>query len=136
MVGGWNYRVKLGAKYYFGRIADNGREVVVDGQGTFPIGSPAGPRYIQAFGNPKYGAIVGFFPTSWIKVVEPTYKGIGVPQKPSGVTLASEILQFQGFARKYGDASKGYSVFVGPEMNTDHFDHISPAVLTGAALLP
>jgi hypothetical protein len=136
LVGGWNYRVKLGAKYYFGRIADNGREVVVDGQGTFNIGSPAGPRYISAFGNPKYGAVVGFFPTSWIKPVEPTYKGLGVAAKPSGVTLAREILLFQQSARKYGDASKGYSIFVGPEMNQDHFDHISPTVLTGAALLP
>jgi hypothetical protein len=136
LVGGWNYRVKLGAKYYFGRINDDGRNVTVDGQGVFPIGSPAGPRYISAFGNPKYGAIVGFFPTSWIKVVEPSYRGVGVAAKPSGVTLAGEILQFQGFARKWGDASKGYSVFVGPEMTQDHFDHISPVSLTGAALLP
>jgi hypothetical protein len=136
LVGGWNYRVKLGAKYYFGRIADNGREVVVDGQGTFPVGSPAGPRFIQAFGNPKYGAVVGFFPTSWIKPVVSTYRGTGVPAKPSGVTLAGEILTFQSYARKYGDASKGFSVYVGPEMSQDHFDHISPTVLAGAALLP
>lgn len=135
LVGGWNYRVKLGAKYYFGRMTDDNRSVTVDGQGTFKVGSPAGPRFIEAFGDPKYGAVVGFFPTSWIKPVEPTYKG-AIGHKPDGATLAREILQFQGFARKYGDASKGYSIYVGPEMTADHFATISPVALPGAALLP
>ena len=135
LVGGWNYRVKLGAKFYFGRINDDGRNVTVDGQGVFPIGSPAGPRYIEAFGNPKYGAVAGFFPTSWIKPVVSTYWG-AAGAKPAGSVLANEIRTFQSYARKYGDSSKGYSIYVGPEMTQDHFDHISPSVLTGAALLP
>jgi len=135
IVGGWNYRVKLGARYYFGRMNDDGRSVTVDGQGVFSVGSPAGPRYIAAFDKPKYGAIVGFFPTSWIKPVVPTYSG-AIGSKPSGETLAREILSFQSYARKYGDASKGYSIYVGPEMTDDHFANISPTVLTGSALLP
>jgi len=44
VVGGWWYRVKLGTKVYLGRVDDNGRTVTVAGQGTFAIGSPAGPR--------------------------------------------------------------------------------------------
>jgi hypothetical protein len=136
LVGGWNYRVKLGARFYPGRINDDGRHVTVDGHGEFLVGSPAGPRFIQAFGNPKYGAIAGFFPTSWVKPVIPTYKGTGVTQKPSGTTLAGQVKQFQAFSRKYGGASKGYSIYVGPEMTADHFAHVSPKVLAGAALLP
>jgi hypothetical protein len=135
-VGGWNYRVKLGARFYPGRITDDGRDVDVETQGVFRIGSPAGPRFIEAFGNPKYGAVPGFFPTSWIKPVVPTYRGVGVPAKPAGAVLANEIRMFQASAKKYGDASKGYSVYVGPEMTVDHFAHIAPRVLTGAALLP
>ena len=135
LVGGWWYRTKLGSRIYLGRINDDGRAVTVEGQGVFPIGSPAGPRFIQQFGDPKWGAIVGFFPTSWIKPVEPTYIGAtGV--RPSGSTLAGEIVTFQKNIAKYGGGTKGFSVFVGPEMTADHFAHISPTVLTGTALLP
>lgn len=135
LVGGWWYRVKLGAKFYLGHMDDDARGILVDGQGHFRVGSPAGPRYISQFGNPKWGGIVGFFPTAWIKPTEPSYAGAaGV--KPSGTTLAAEIRTFQTLLRKFGGASKGYSVYVGPEMTDDQFAHISPNVLTGAALLP
>lgn len=134
LVGGWWYRTKLGTKVHLGRLNDDGLAVTVEGQGVFPVGSPAGPRFISQFGNPKWGAIVGFFPTSWIKPVEPTYSGAA--GRPSGVTLAGEIRTFQSLVRKFGGATKGYSIYVGPEMTADHFDHISPNVLTGAALVP
>ena len=134
LVGGWSYRVKLGAQIFAGRLNDDGLAVTVDGQGVFPVGSPAGPRYISQFGNPKWGGIVGFFPTSWIKPVEPSYSGPA--GRPSGATLAGEIQQFQTIIRRYGGATKGYSVYVGPEMTDDHWATISPSVLAGAALVP
>lgn len=134
LVGGWWYRVKLGAKVHLGRLNDDARAVTVEGQGVFPVGSPAGPRFIAQFGNPRWGAIVGFFPTSWLKPVEPSYSGAA--GRPTGATLANEIRAFQSLIKKFGGATKGYSVYVGPEMTTDHFDRISPTVLTGAALVP
>lgn len=134
LVGGWWYRVKLGTKLYLGRMNDDGRGITVEGQGSFPVGSPAGPRFIKNFGSEKWGAVLGFFPTSWIKPVEPTYAGAA--GRPTGAVLASEIRQFQQIIKRYGGATKGYSVYVGPEMTTEHFAAISPNVLTGAALLP
>lgn len=137
LVGGWWYRVRLGTVVRMGRMTDDGRSIVVDGA-TYRVGTAAGPRRIANPGNAaetKWGAVLGFFPTSWIKPVVPTYVGeAGV--RPSGATLAREILTFQASARKFGDASKGWSVYVGPEMTADHFDSISPRVLTGTALLP
>lgn len=134
LVGGWWYRVKLGTTIHIGRLNDDARAVTVDGQ-VFPVGSKAGPRYIAQYGNPRWGGIVGFFPTSWIKPVVPTYIG-ATGTRPTGHTLAGEILTFQTLIRKFGGATKGYSIYVGPEMNADHFDRISPVALTGAALLP
>lgn len=134
LVGGWWYRVKLGTTIHLGRLNDDARGVTVDGV-VYPIGSAAGPRYIARYGNNKWGGIVGFFPTGWIKPVVPTYIGAtGV--RPSGTTLAGEIRTFQSLVKKFGGATKGYSVYVGPEMTEDHFAHISPTVLTGTALLP
>ena len=136
IVGGWWYRVKLGKIVHLGRVDDNGRTVTVDGQGTFTIGSPAGPRFIDGFDNPKWGAVLGFFPTDWLKIVVPAYKGIGVSSKAAGATLAREVREWQAVVRRYGPATKGYSVYVGPEMTADHWSAISPTVLAGAALLP
>lgn len=135
LVGGWSYRVKLGTKFYFGRLSDDRLSVNVEGQGVFRVGSAAGPRYIEQFGDARWGGIVGFFPTSWLKPVVPTYPVSGNP-KPMGSTLAGEIRTFQSLVRRYGGATKGYSVFVGPEMTADHFANISPSALAGAALLP
>lgn len=135
LVGGWWYRVRLGTMVYLGRLSDDARTVTVEGQGIFKIGSPTGPRHIAAGGNNKWGAVLGFFPTSWLKIVVPSYAG-AIGHKPAGATLAGEIRTFQSLVRKFGGATKGYSVYVGPEMNDDHYASISPSVLTGAALTP
>lgn len=135
LVGGWWYRVRLGARIYMGRLGDDGRAVVVEGQGTFNVGSSAGPRQILQYGDPKWGAVLNFFPGSWLKIVVPSYAG-AAGQKPLGTVLAREIREWQRLVKKYGQATKGYSVYVGPEMTTGQFDAISPNVLTGAALLP
>lgn len=134
IVGGWWYRTRLGKKVYPGRVTDDARSVEVEGQGTFPIGSPAGPRQIAQFSSNKWGAVLGFFPTSWLKIVVPTYDGPG--GRPTGATLAREILEWQSRVRRYGSKPLGYSVYVGPEMTTGHFDAISPRALPGTALLP
>lgn len=136
LVGGWWYRVRLGTKVYPGRMNDDGRAITVDGQGVFPVGSPAGPRQIAQFGNNKWGAVLGFFPTSWLKIVVPTYKGFSAPSKPSGETLAREVMEWQRLVRKFGDKPMGYSVYVGPEMTDEHFAAISPTALPGTALVP
>ena len=134
IVGGWWYRTRLGKKVYAGRVTDDARNVEVEGQGSYPIGSPAGARQIAQFGNNKWGAVLGFFPTSWLKIVVPTYDGPG--GRPTGALLAREIREWQERVKKYGPKSIGYSVYVGPEMNDDHFNAISPTALAGAALLP
>ena len=51
-------------------------------------------------------------------------------------SLAREIVEWQSRVRKYGDRPLGFSVYVGPEMNDDHFNAISPTVLAGTALVP
>lgn len=135
LVGGWWYRVKLGSVIEMGRLSDDGRSIVVSGYGDFPVGSSAGPRQISRFGDPKWGSVYGFFPTTWLKITVPSYAG-AIGSKPSGATLAREIRDWQATVRKFGPATKGFSVYVGPEMTADHFAHISPSVLTGAALLP
>ena len=94
LVGGWWYRTRLGTVVHMGRMDDDGRAITVSGQGTFPVGSPAGPRQIAKFGNPKWGAVLGFFPTSWVKIVVPSYQGAA--GRPSGATLAREILDGSG----------------------------------------
>lgn len=135
LVGGWWYRVRLGSNWYPGRLTDDGRSIDVSGQGIFPVGSAAGPRQIWQFGNTKWGAVAGFFPLSHLKIVVPTYIG-ATGQKPNGTVLAREVREWQRLIQKYGAATKGYSVYVGPEMSADQFAEISPVALSGAALVP
>lgn len=133
LVGGWWYRVRLGKLIRLGRLTDNARSIQVDGDEYF-VGSSAGPRQISRYGDPKWGAVLGFFPTSWLKIVCPAYGVGGV--KPAGTVLASQIREWQRIVGRYGDRPKGYSVYVGPEMTADMFDEISPVALPGAALVP
>lgn len=136
IVAGWTYRVRLGKAIHLGRVTDDGRSVVVAESGTYLIGSPAGPRAIDQFGDPAFGAVLGFFPTSWLKPVVSPYPNPQTRAKPTGAELASEIRAFQRQVRRHGQATKGYCVWAGPEMGSDHYQALAPKTLTGAALLP
>jgi hypothetical protein len=142
LVGGWSYRVRLGTKPHVGRLSDDERFILVPGHEPYRVGSAAGPRHIANFGDPKWGAILGFFPGSWLKIAVSPYPHPlnGTPedgQKPTGAELAAEIRAFQATVKKHGGgATKGYTVWAAAEMTDEHHAQLSPKTLTGAALLP
>lgn len=136
LVAGWWYRVRLGKTIDAGRITDDGLSVWVPGKDTYPLGSAAGPRFLAQFGDPKWGAVLNFFPGGWLKPVVAPYGNPQTGRKPTGLELASEIRAFQSQVRKHGPATKGYTVWAGAEMEGEHYQALSPKLLTGAALLP
>jgi len=136
VVGGWWYRVRLGHIIRIGRVTDDGKSVEVDGYGTFQLGTYFGPRFIDQYQDGKWGALLGFFPSSWLKPVLGPYPNPYTREKPSGAALAAEIRTWQRVVRRYGPATKGYSVWPGSELTDEHYAALSPTVLVGAALVP